>query len=106
VSKIPKHETTKRKTKPQTQPTPVDPAAEYAASDYRHSSCIAEAIDGFASIFSTFVTQARDGDNGSSLYSSPGSYPVKVVLSSLDGEDEAYHSVELDLRRNGHFLRR
>lgn len=75
----------------------MDATAEYAASDYRHSSCVAEAIDGFASIFSTFVTQARNGDNGSGLYSSPGSYPVKVVLSSMDGEDEALHSVELEL---------
>ena len=72
MSKIPKHEPAKRKAKSQPQATP----------DYRDSQSIAEAIDGFASIFSTYVTQARNGDNGSGLYSSPDSYPVKVVLDN------------------------
>ena len=79
MSKIPKHEPAKRKAKPQPQPTP----------DYRDSSSVAEAIDGFASIFSTYVTQARNGDNGSGLYSSPGAYPVKVEVRLIteDGID-------------------
>lgn len=56
--------------KPQPQPT----------LDYRDSSSVAQAIDGLASIFSTYVTQARNGDNGSGLYSDPSCYPVKVAL--------------------------
>jgi len=77
VSKIPKHEPAKRKAKPQPQPTP----------DYRDSQSVAEAIDGFASIFSTYVTQARNGDNGSGLYSSLDGYPVKMRLVSEDDAD-------------------
>jgi hypothetical protein len=59
--------------------------------------CVADAIEGFASIFSTWVTQERNGDNGSGLFTDSRGYPVKVSLTSLDGEDEALHSVEIEL---------
>jgi transposase-like protein len=71
----------KRESKKQTQ-TKAD-----LSTEYRDSRCVAEAIDVFASIFSTWVTQERNGDNASPAYSSPTGYPVKVALSSLDGEE-------------------
>lgn len=43
---------------------------------------VADAIDGLASIVSTYVTQARNGDNGHSLYTTPNGYPVKVDVES------------------------
>ena len=46
----------------------------------RESRCVAEAIDGLASIVSTYVTQARNGDNGHSLYTDPTGSPVKVEV--------------------------
>jgi hypothetical protein len=67
------------------------------ATDYRDAHCVAKAIDGFASIFSTWVSRELAGDNAQPLYSQSTGYPVKVTLSSLDGEDEAFHSVELEL---------
>jgi hypothetical protein len=61
------------------------------ANDYRlkvrSSTCIEEALDGLRSVISTWVTQEREGDNGSSLYSAPSAYPVKVRLVTSDNED-------------------
>lgn len=82
MSKIPRHEPAKRKTKEATQPAPIDRAAEYAESDYRHSGCVEEALDGLTSVLSTWVTQERDGENGSPLYTGPHNYPVKVALDT------------------------
>ena len=59
---IPKHELSK-KTKGKKK-TLADVADSSAFVDV---TSIADAIDGFASIFSTYVTQARNGDNGSGL---------------------------------------
>jgi hypothetical protein len=50
-------------------------------------SGIEVALDRLASVVSTYVTQARDGDNGSGLYSEPSGYPVKVRLLTEDGID-------------------
>lgn len=92
---IPKHEAKAQKTK---QPKPFDPEeARYGpdavaknvtaeANDYRlnvrNSSCIEEALDGLASIISTYVTNERDGENGSGLYSTKHAYPVKVAIDN------------------------
>jgi hypothetical protein len=55
------------------------------ANDYRNgvrnSSCIEEALDDLRSVISTYVTQARDGENGSGLYSSPNAHPVRVAIT-------------------------
>jgi hypothetical protein len=74
----------KRESKEQTQPAPV------AMPDYSDAGqSVADAINHFASIFSTYVTQARNGDNGASLYTEPSGYPVKVALvSTADNESE------------------
>lgn len=48
----------------------------------RESRCVAEAVDGLASIVSRFVAHARDGENGHSLYTDPNGYPVRVELES------------------------
>lgn len=102
MSVIPKHESKKRKAKPVN--TAQDPdearygsealaknavfeANDYRTSDRKHSSCVEEALDGLTSVICTYVTQARDGDNGSGLYSSPTAYPVKVRLITDDGID-------------------
>lgn len=89
VSKIPKHEATKRKPKTPTQPQPLP--------DYRDSSSVAESIDRFASIFSTYVTQARNGDNGASMFTHPDGYPVKVALEQ--GE-QGSNPIQLTLSEN------
>jgi hypothetical protein len=95
MSPIAKHEPSKTtKGKKNTRLTLADGADSSALVNV---SSIADAIDGFASIFSTYVTQARNGDNGSGLYTTPTGYPVKAVLTSLDGEDEAVHCIELEL---------
>jgi hypothetical protein len=64
--------------KPRKTEKDPDPGADYRISDFRHSCCVEEALDGLTSVISTYVTQARNGDNGSGLYSDPSSYPVKV----------------------------
>lgn len=101
MTTIPKHEATKRKAKPVNAAQDLDEArygsealaknAVFEANDYRtsckHSSCVEEALDGLTSVICTYVTQARDGDNGSGLYSSPTAYPVKVRLITDDGID-------------------
>jgi hypothetical protein len=58
-------------------------------NDSKQRRSVADAIDGLAGIVSTYVTQARDGENGSGLYSSPNGYPVKVEarLITEDGLD-------------------
>src|SRR3982750_2038808 len=78
------------------QPAPIDHAADYRKSHSWHSSCVEEALDGLKGVISTWVTQERNGDNGSSLYSSPNAYPVKVELveSPLS---EALHYVAASL---------
>jgi hypothetical protein len=52
---------------------------------YWESADVPGAIDRLASIVSTYVTQARDGDNGSGLYTTPGGHPVRVYLEGDDG---------------------
>ena len=42
-------------------------------------------------------SHAINGLNGQPLYSSPTGHPVKVALTSLDGEEDALHGVELEL---------
>jgi hypothetical protein len=67
--------TKKRESEKQTPPQPEP------------DTSVAEAIRHFASIFSTWVTQERDGDNGSGLYSSPRAYPVRLQLINEDDID-------------------
>ena len=45
-------------------PAPIDRATDYAESDYRHSTCLEEALNKLTSVISRFVTQERDGENG------------------------------------------
>jgi hypothetical protein len=93
---FPKHEASKKsKGSKKRQLTLADMQAESSAP-FVDMSCVAEAIEGFGRIFSTWVTQEREGDNGSSLYTTPKGYPVKVALMSPDGEDEAFHSLEIE----------
>jgi hypothetical protein len=86
---IPKHEQDKKtKGTKKTRLALADMPHRDPGADYRDAHCVAEAIDGFASIFSTWVTQERNGDNGSSLYSSQNAYPVRVqVMAGTDEED-------------------
>ena len=73
----------KKPAQPQTSP-----AIEYAESDYRHSRCVEEALDGLTSVLSTWVMQERNGDNAQPMYSESSGYPVKVQLSAgTDQED-------------------
>ena|SRR5438876_12070022 len=76
-------------------PAPIDRKADYAESDYRHSRCVEEALDGLTGVISSAVTQARDGDFAQPLYSDPSGYPVKLTF---DGEQEL--SVTLFLEGN------
>ena len=94
----------KRKQNKPAEPAPfVDPdyarygpeaqAKEAAAQadDYRlgvrNSTCVEEALDGLRSVISTYVGQARDGDNAGPLYSNPRGNPVRVRLVTSDDED-------------------
>jgi hypothetical protein len=77
--KRPQQRAKKREPKKQPPPPPQPPPVP--------DSGVAEAIDHFASIFSTWVTQERAGDNGSSLYSAPTGYPVRVRLLTDDDCD-------------------
>lgn len=65
------------------------PVAVAEIPTHRDSPDVAHAINRLASIVSTYVTQARDGDNGSGLYSKPNGYPVRVALTGTDSDDEA-----------------
>ena len=78
---------TKKKREPKVAPAPIDRAAEYAESNDRHSRCVEEALDGLTSVISTYVTQARDGDNGSSLFTDPSGHPARVELSFEYNDD-------------------
>jgi hypothetical protein len=79
-------ERTKKKREPKkiTAALPLDRAAAYAESDEGHSRCMEEALDRLKSVISTYVTQARNGDNGSGLYTDPSGYPVKIALDNDD----------------------
>jgi hypothetical protein len=61
------------------------PVAVAEIPTHRDSPDVAQAIDGLARVVSTYVTQARNGDNGSGLYTTPGGYPVQVHLEGDDG---------------------
>jgi hypothetical protein len=93
---IPKHEPSKktRGTKKVRALTLADMRQEAAFVDV---TSVAEAIEGVGHIFSTWVSRQLAGDNAQPLYSQPTGYPVKVALTSLDGEDEATHTVMLEL---------
>jgi len=86
----------KRTKKREAEPAPTDYRAEYIEANDSHSRCVEEALDGLASVVSTYVTQARNGDNGSGLYSDPRGYPVKVQLSSGSDEDDCTIWVECE----------
>jgi hypothetical protein len=90
---IPKHEPSK-KTKGMKKARLTEVADHGAFVDV---TPIAEAIDGFGHIFSTWVSRELAGDNAQPLYSQSTGYPVKVALTSLDGDEDAYHSVEIEL---------
>jgi hypothetical protein len=82
-----------KKAKAVTAP-PVPPGPPKARGE---SADVPSAIDRLASIFSTYVTNERDGENGSSLYSRPLGYPVRIAIVGADGEDEQELSVALYL---------
>jgi hypothetical protein len=84
---IPKHEPNKpnKKGKGATKKAETHEVANSAA--FVDMTSVADAIDGLRSVISTWVTQERNGDNGSSLYSSPGAYPVRVRLITDDDLD-------------------
>jgi hypothetical protein len=101
VNTIPKHEPSKKTKAKKTRLTLADmphinPATEYAESDYRHSRCVEEALDGLTSVLSTWAMNERNGDNGSSLYSSPNGYPVKVQLSAGTDEEDCTVWIECE----------
>lgn len=78
-----KHEPKQTKTvkKKAAQPAaPFDYAEDYKSADHSHSGCVEQALDGLTDVISTYVTQARNGDNGSGLYSTPNGYPVRLAL--------------------------
>jgi hypothetical protein len=58
-----------------------------AAAPFVDMTSVAEAIEGFGHIFSTWVSRELAGDNGQPLYSSPSGYPVKVRLLTDDDCD-------------------
>ncbi len=70
-----------------------------------NSHPVADAINGLASVVSTYVTQARNGDNGHSLYTTPNGYPVKIAFEddlqslTLYLEGEAVESIADSLKR-------
>lgn len=88
MPQIPKHEPNKKtKGAKKTRLTVADMEGVADLAPFVDMTPVAEAIEGRRSVISTWVTQARDGDNGSSLYSSPSAYPVKVRLITDDGID-------------------
>jgi len=74
--------------------------AAFQANDYRmgvnSSRCVEEALDGLTSVISRYVTQARDGENGSSLYTEPRGYPVKVQLTAGTDEEDCTVWIECE----------
>jgi hypothetical protein len=90
---IPKHEPSKKAKG--TKKARLTDVADHGA--FVDMTPVAEAIDGIGHIFSTWVSRELEGDNAQPLFSQPTGYPVKVALTSLDGENEAYHSVEIEL---------
>ncbi len=85
---IPKHEPSKKtKGTKKTRLTLSDMKGVADLAPFVDMTSVAEAIDGLRSVISTYVTQARNGDNGSGLYSSLEGYPVKVRLVSSDDCD-------------------
>jgi hypothetical protein len=84
--------------KPRKTEKDPDPGADYRTSDFRHSRCVEEALDGLTNTISTYVTQARNGDNGASLYTDPSGYPVKIAFEDDDLMFGIYlHSDALDI---------
>jgi hypothetical protein len=83
MTAIPKHEPTK-KTKGGKKTLSDMPDSSAAFVDV---TSVADALDGLRSVISTWVTQERNGDNGSGLFSGPDTYPVRVRLVSADDCD-------------------
>jgi hypothetical protein len=100
---IPKHEpNNKAKRTKKTRLTLADMPHNAESAAFVDMTSVAEAIDGFASIFSTWVSQERNGDNGASLYSAPSGYPVKIALDdsvTLFLEGDAVDSIADSLKR-------
>lgn len=80
--------------------TPVA-VAEIPPPPHRDSPDVALAIRHLASIVSTYVGSARDGDIGSGLYSTPKAYPVRVAFVGADGGGEQELTVSLHLSGDG-----
>jgi hypothetical protein len=91
---FPKHEPSKKGKGAKKKQLAADVPDHGAVVDM---TCVADAIEGFGRIFSTWVSRQLAGENGQPLYSSQPGYPVKVALTSLAGDEEAFHSVELEL---------
>ena len=129
MTAIPKHEPNKKAKATRTRLTVAaqpdeDRATKYRVADSqygRHSSCLEEAIDRFASIFSTYVTDSRngeqmtetaseleglahsvksyvvnavDGENTLNLFTGPHDFPMRLVL-----EGDAVDSIAESLKR-------
>lgn len=92
---VPKHEAPKKRDKKTAQPQ-TNPSIEYGESDYRHSRCVEEALDGLTSVISTWVTQERNGDNAQPMYSESTGYPVKVQLSAGTDQDDCTIWIECE----------
>ena|ERR1700683_2492123 len=90
---FPKHEDGQKPKKGKKQPAKALTLPEPTFVDV---TSVADAIESFGRIFSTWVSRELAGDNGQPLYSSPSGYPVKVALASMDGEEEALLSLEIE----------
>src|ERR1700690_3586732 len=86
MTAIPKHEPTK-KTKRGKKTRLTLPDMPDSSAAFVDVTSVAEAIDGLRSVISTWVTQERNGDNGSGLFSGLDTHPVRVRLVSADDCD-------------------
>jgi hypothetical protein len=86
MTAIPKHEPTK-KTKGGKKTRLTQPDMPESSAAFVDVTRVADAIDGLRSVISTWVTQERNGDNGSGLFSGIDTNPVRVRLVSEDNCD-------------------
>jgi hypothetical protein len=66
---------------------PIDsPALQHEINHVAGLAGVETSLARLAGILSTYVTQARNGDNGHSLFTDPQGYPVRVVLETDTGD--------------------
>ena len=93
MSEIPKHEPSKR-TRGAKKTCQIADMPD--SSPFVDMTSVAEAVDGLRSVISTYVTQARNGDNAQPLYSDPSGYPVKVQLTAGTDEEDCTVWIECE----------